>query len=158
MTSLHGSVTFPQFMPGKFVNSHLLSFLQFFHFMDISDASISKCFFSLSQFFVKSGLLSSRFFIPITYVIHFQTIGVSLSLKFTNASVESIKLTFMPQDFGFCFCELMISLFFKNSSRSFVGIRTWRKFDIFLELVGVLRKCLLCRQVFLGLTSLCVRT
>ena len=72
----------------EFVNSHFRSSLEFFHFMDISDTSISKCFFSLSQIFVKS-VLSSRFFIPITYVIHFQTIGMSLFLKFTNASVKS---------------------------------------------------------------------
>ena len=72
----------------EFVNSHFRSSLKFFHFMDISDTSISKCFFSLSQIFVKS-VLSSRFFIPITYVIHFQTIGMSLFLKFTNASVKS---------------------------------------------------------------------
>ena len=49
----------PAFVLGEFVKSHLLSSLQFFHFMDISDASFSKCFFSLSQFFKKPGLLSS---------------------------------------------------------------------------------------------------
>ena len=32
-------------MPGEFVNSHFLSSLQFFHLMDISDASISKVLF-----------------------------------------------------------------------------------------------------------------
>ena len=50
---------------------------------------------------MKSGLLSSKFFIPRIYVIHFQTIGMSLSLKFTNASIESINFTFLLQDFGF---------------------------------------------------------
>ena len=39
--------------------SHLLSSLQFFILMDISDTGISKCFFSLSQFFMQSGLLST---------------------------------------------------------------------------------------------------
>ena len=71
---------------------------------------------------MKSGLLSSRFFIPIIYVIHFQTIGMSLSLKCTDASVKSINFTFLLQDFRFCFCEFMISLFFKNQSRSFFQI------------------------------------
>ena len=42
---LYGGATFSQFLPGEFVNSHFLSSLQFFHFMDISDVSISKCFF-----------------------------------------------------------------------------------------------------------------
>ena len=59
---LYSSLTFSQFLPGAFVNSHFLNSLQFFYFMGISDASISKCFFSLSQFFVKFGLLSSRNF------------------------------------------------------------------------------------------------
>ena len=99
------TVTFSQFMPGEFVNSHFLCSLQFFHLMDISDASISRCFFSLSHFFVKLGLLSSRFFIPTIYAIHVQTIGVSLSLKFTNATVKSINFTFLLQDLRFCFCE-----------------------------------------------------
>ena len=66
-------MTFSQFMPGEFVNSHFLSSLEFFHFMDISDASTSKYFFSLSQVFVKSGLLSSRFFIPTIYGISHRT-------------------------------------------------------------------------------------
>ena len=47
---MYCSVTFSQFVPGEFVISHFLSSLQFFHLMDIPDASVSKCFFSLSQF------------------------------------------------------------------------------------------------------------
>ena len=50
---------------------------------------------------MKSGLLSSRFFISISYVVHFRTIGMSLSLKFTNATVKSVNFTFLLQDFGF---------------------------------------------------------
>ena len=55
----------------EFVNSHFLSSLQLFHFMDISDAIFSKCFLSLNQFFVKSDLLSSRLFIPTIYASQF---------------------------------------------------------------------------------------
>ena len=116
-------MTFSQFVSGEFVNSNFLSSLQFFHLMDISVRVSRNAFFSLSQFFVESGLLSSRFFIPTFYAIHFQTIGVSLSLKFTNATVKSINFTFLLQDFGFCFCEKMISLFLKNKYRSFFRIR-----------------------------------
>ena len=72
---------------------------------------------------MKSGLLSSRFFIPTVYAVQFQTIAMSLSLKFTNASVKSIKFAFLLQDFRFCVCELMISMFFKNCSRSLFQIR-----------------------------------
>ena len=90
---------FSQFMYGEFVNSHFLSSLQFFHFMDNSDASISKCFFSLRQVFVQSHLLSSRFFIPTMYAIQFQTMRTSLSLKFTNASVKSINFTILASRF-----------------------------------------------------------
>ena len=64
---LCSGVTFSHFVPGEFVNSHLLSSLRFFHFMDTSDASFSKSFFSFGQFFVKPGLLSSWFFIPMIF-------------------------------------------------------------------------------------------
>ena len=45
---------------------------------------------------------------------NFQTIGMNMSLKFTNVRVKSINFTFLLQDFRLCFCEWMISLFFKN--------------------------------------------
>ena len=65
-------MTFSQFISGEFVNSHFLS----------------------SQF---SQFIFSRFFTPIFYVIHFQTIGIELSLKITNRIVEKICSAF------FCF-------------------------------------------------------
>ena len=91
---------------------------QFFHFMDILDASVSKCFFSLSQSFVKSGLLSSRFFIPTIDAIQFETIVMILSLKFTNASVESINFTFFLQDFRFRFCSSRTNLAASSGSEN----------------------------------------
>ena len=50
--------------------------------MDTSDASFSKCFLSRDQF-----------------KVHFQTIGMSLPLKFTNASVKRIHFTFLLHEF-----------------------------------------------------------
>ena len=41
---LYSCVTFFQVMPGEFVNSHFLSSLQFFHFMDISDEFLEVLF------------------------------------------------------------------------------------------------------------------
>ena len=67
--------------------------------------------------------LFERFFIPTIYAIRIQTMRMSLSLKYTNASVKSINFTFLLQDFRFCFCEWMISLFFKNQHHSFFQIR-----------------------------------
>ena len=55
---------------------------------------------------MKPGLLSSRFFIPIIYIVHVQTIGMSLSLQFTNGSIERNNFTFFLQGFRFCFCKV----------------------------------------------------
>ena len=71
--------------------------------MDISDASFSKYCFSLS--FMKSGLLFSRFFIALGGTIDFQTIGIKLSLKITNATVGKICSAFLLPHFRFCFCK-----------------------------------------------------
>ena len=86
-----------QFVNREFVNSHFLSSLQFCHLMDISDASILKSFFSSRQFSMMSALLSSRFFIPAVDAIQIQTMRMSLSLKFTNASDEVAELK-RPQE------------------------------------------------------------
>ena len=124
--------------------------------MDISDPSISKCFFSLSQFFAKSGLLSSRFFIPTNYAVHFQTIGMSLSLKFTNANVKSINFT---SRFRILLLRVDDLLVLQGLvSQLLTDQRTRRKFHLFLELTHVLRKCLLCRKMFLDSAFFRVRT
>ena len=79
---------------------------------------------------MKPCLLSSRFFIPLIYcIVHFQTIGMSLSLRFMNASFQ--RINFLLQDFRFCFYEWMISLFFKNQSRRFFRIREPGKSFVF---------------------------
>ena len=87
---LYSSVTFSQFLPGEFVTSHFLSSFQFFHLVNAFNVSFSKCSFSLSQFFVKSGLLSSRCFTPSVGMVSVHTTGMNLSLKFTNETVEKI--------------------------------------------------------------------
>ena len=74
--------------------------------MNTSDLSFSKCSFSVSEFFMQSGFLFSRFSIALIGTIdNFQTIGIKLSLKFTNASFKSINFTLLLQDFRFRFCE-----------------------------------------------------
>ena len=65
--------------------------------------SYDSCPLLLSQF--SRFWITSRFFTPIICVVHFQTIGMSLSLQFTNASVKIINFTFLLQDFRICFCE-----------------------------------------------------
>ena len=51
------SLTFSQFLPGEFVDSQFLNSFQLFHFMNTSN--MTKCSFSLRQFFIKPGLFSS---------------------------------------------------------------------------------------------------
>ena len=93
--ALFRSVAFSQFISGEFVNSHFLGSLQIYHFMNTSDLSFSKYSFSLSLFFMKSGLLFSRFFIALIRTIDFQMIGIKLSLKITNRTVEKICAAFL---------------------------------------------------------------
>ena len=95
--------------------------------------------------------------LPMIHAIQFQTIGMSLSLKYTNGSIKGINFTFLLQDFRFRFCEQMISLFFKNLSRSFFRIREpdeWFPFS----LNRLMRKCRLCRKMCLDSTFFHVRT
>ena len=58
-----------------------------FHFMNTSDLSFSKCFLFHDQFFLWSKLLSARFFRSEMDILQFQTLRMSLPLKFTKASV-----------------------------------------------------------------------
>ena len=102
---IKSSLTFSQFMPGEFVNSHFLSPLQFFYFTNTSNVSFSKCFFSLRKLFVKPGLLSSRCFISTICIFNFRTIGTNLSFKLTNGTVKKVCSTFLFQHFRFCLCE-----------------------------------------------------
>ena len=59
---------------------------------------------------MKSGLLFSRFFVAVIGAIDFQTIGIKLSLKVTNASVQSLHFTLLLQDFRFRFRKHVISV------------------------------------------------
>ena len=113
---------------------------------------VSRSFLSLSQFFVKSGLLSSRFFIPTIHAIQFRTNSMSLPLKFTHASVKNINFTFLLQDFRFRFCELMISIFFKNCSRSVFRIREPEERFTFSLTCLMSKECRLCRKMCLDST------
>ena len=74
--------------------------------MDISDASVSGVLFLVEPILLEVWLALFKFFVPTNHVIHFQTFGMSLSLKFT--SVEKINCTFLLQDFRFCFCKYMV--------------------------------------------------
>ena len=102
---LKSSLAFSQFVSGEFVKSHFLSPLQFFHFMNASNVSFSKCSFSLRQFFVKPGLLSSRSFVPLS------TQSISKRLEracLWNSRMQVLRestFTFLLQDFRFYFCE-----------------------------------------------------
>ena len=51
------------------------------------------------------GILHTTF-----YITQFQTVGMSLSLKFTNASVKRIHFAFLLQEFRFRFRKHMISV------------------------------------------------
>ena len=57
---------------------------------------------------MKSGLLFSRFFITLIGTIDFQTIGIKLSLKITDRTVEKICSAFLLSHFRFCFCKHII--------------------------------------------------
>ena len=99
---------------------------------------------------MESDLLSYRFFIPKIYVILFQTIGLR-SLKFTNASAKEYQLHILASKFQILLLRVD-DLFVLQElfSRSFFRIREpEERFIFFLELVDVLRKCILCRNVFL---------
>ena len=129
--------------PGEFVNLHFLSSLQFFHFMDVSDATISKCFFSLNQFFVKSSLLSSRFFIPIIHVIHFQTIGIELVFEIHECKCWEYQLYILASRFPILFLRVDDHFVLQELfSQLLPDQRIWRKFHLFPELFDVPRKCL----------------
>ena len=54
---------------------------------------------------MKSGLLFSRFFIALVGTIDFQTIGIKLSLKITNRSVEKTCSAFLLSHLRSCLCE-----------------------------------------------------
>ena len=82
------------------VSSFFLSLFRLF-----SDLSFSQYSFLLSQFFVKSGLLLSRFFTALIGTRDFETIGIKLSLKITNRTVEKICSAFLHSHFRFCLCE-----------------------------------------------------
>ena len=122
---------------------------QFFHFMDASDAMCSECLFSLSQIFVKPGLVSSRFFIPIIYIAHFQTIGMSLSLKFTNGCVKRNQLYILASR-----CQILLLQFFglfvlPEPVWQLPEERTCAIFQVLPELTDVRKKCLFWRNVSL---------
>ena len=103
---LYRSLTFSQFLPGEFINSHFLSSFQFFHLVNAFDMRFSKCSFSLWWFFVESGLLPSRcFYIRDWYDQFLKTTGMNLSLKFTNRTVKKVCSSFLFQYFPFCLCE-----------------------------------------------------
>ena len=124
----------------EFVNSHFLSSLQFSHFMNTSDASFSKCFFSFSQFSTKPGKVRK---------VIFHMIGLNLSLKFTNCTVcppFSALLQMLPLRATdlFALQELILC----HSSIQ----RVWKMLHSLLE------PHRLCRSEILDSTFLCMRT
>ena len=78
--------------------------------------SFSECFLSLRQFFVKSGLLSSRCFISKIFKVNLHTTGMNLSLKFTNRTVEKIRSAILLQNFGSGLSASGWSLCFSSAS------------------------------------------
>ena len=83
--------------------------------MDILDTSVSEYSFSLSEFVMKSGLLFSRFFIPLVGTKDFQTIGIKLSLKITNKCRDNLLCLhafaleiLLLQTFNLCVLQGMI--------------------------------------------------
>ena len=96
---------------------------------------------------LKSGLLFSRLITALSGTTDFQTIGIKLSLKITNRTVEKICPKFMFSHFKFCLVlQGMIS-------SNFPGERICIEVRCFLERVDVLKNNLLCRKVLLDSTS-----
>ena len=134
---------------------------QFFHLVHTSHMSLSECSFPLRQFFVKSGLLSSRdVFISLVRMVNVQTTGMNLSLKLSRVeTVEKICSAFLLQYFRPCLCESVISLLFKKLISCHLPLqRVWVVLHFLLELLDVSREYRLCRSEILDSTLFCVRT
>ena len=155
-------MTLSQFLYREFVNSHFLSSLQFFHFIDISNTSISKCFFSLSQLILREvGPCSLR-------DSSFPQFTLSSSKRFEwacrwNSRMRVLRVSTLHS----CFKISDFSLLRVNDLFVVQGLiskvlpdqRTWIKFQLFLEPLHVPRKCSLCRKMHLDSTFfLCVRS
>ena len=148
---LKSNVTFSQFMPGEFVNSHFLSSLQFFHLMDISDASISKVLFLVEPILREVGpALIEIFFCPIIYAVQFQTIRNELVFEIHECKCWEYHLYILASRFRILLLRVD-DLFVLQElfSQLLEDQGTWRKFHLFLGLIDVLRTCLLCRKMFL---------
>ena len=115
---LYCLMTFSQFLYSEFVNSQFLTSLQFSHFVNTSDLSVSKCFLFHDQFFLHSNLLSSRFCISEKGVLQFQPLSISLLLEFTDASVKRFHFVLLLHEFRSCFSKQVNSVSIKKRFRN----------------------------------------
>ena len=105
---------FDQLSYRKFFESKFLLSPQFFQLLNTSNTSITKCSFSICQFFVNWSLFSSGLFIPCSSMPNFHCLRINLSLQLTNIIFGKIRSVFMSQDLGFCFCEQLFPCLSKN--------------------------------------------
>ena len=120
------------FMHREFVNSHFLNTPQFFHFMDVSDTSISKCSLSLRANSCCNRTCSLRdSSYPQFTSSNSNSWEWALSLKFTNASVKRIHFTFLLHDFGFRFRKRVIPVTLQNRFHRSFRIRELNKGSLF---------------------------
>ena len=155
---LYGSVTFSQFVPGDYVNSHFLSSLQFFHFMDTSDASCSKCFFSSNQFFMRLGLPSSRFLIPIFPLSNSKRLEWAClwNSRMDMLRESTVHSCFKMSDFasasGWSLCSSRTILAASSGSENLNKVSSFPWTGWCPD-----ENALFCRKVFLESAFLCVR-